>query len=96
MKRTLQQTLLESALALAVLGSELADACTRAVFIGQDGPVITGRSMDWAEDMQTNLWAFPRGMQRDGAAGPASPGRAGSRATAARSPRARTSAARTA
>ncbi len=22
--------------------------------------------MDWVEDMQTNLWAFPRGMKRNG------------------------------
>jgi choloylglycine hydrolase len=35
--------------------------------------VITGRSMDWKEDLRTNLWVFPRGMQRDGAAGPGSP-----------------------
>ena len=30
---------------------------------------FTGRSMDWVEDMQTNLWAFPRGMKRDGGLG---------------------------
>jgi choloylglycine hydrolase len=28
--------------------------------------------MDWAEDMHSNLWVFPRGMQRSGAAGPTS------------------------
>ncbi|MCB1488305.1 MAG: linear amide C-N hydrolase [Bauldia sp.] len=47
--------------------------CTRAVYLGSEDTVITGRSMDWAEDMGTNLWAFPRGMERDGAAGPGSP-----------------------
>jgi choloylglycine hydrolase len=31
--------------------------------------VITGRSMDWAEDMRSNLWAFPRGIDRTGAGG---------------------------
>ncbi len=45
-------------------------ACTRAVYLGKAGRVVTGRSMDWMEDMKTNLWAFPRGMARDGAAGP--------------------------
>ena len=50
-----------------------AEACTRAVYIGADGLVITGRNMDWNDDMHTNLWAFPRGIKRDGAAGPASP-----------------------
>jgi choloylglycine hydrolase len=44
-------------------------ACSRAVYLGEDGLVVTGRTMDWVEDMQTNLWLFPRGMQRAGAAG---------------------------
>lgn len=43
--------------------------CTRVTYLGPDGLVITGRSMDWFEDMGTELWAFPRGMERDGAAG---------------------------
>lgn len=47
-------------------------ACTRAVYIGKDGMVLTGRSMDWSEDIRSNLWVFPRGMERDGAAGPRS------------------------
>ena len=46
-----------------------AAACTRALFVGDDGLVITGRSMDWEEEMQSNLWALPRGARRDGAAG---------------------------
>ncbi|MBN8709575.1 MAG: hydrolase [Verrucomicrobia bacterium 61-8] len=44
-------------------------ACTRAVLKLDDGTVLTGRSMDWMDDIQNNLWAFPRGMKRDGAAG---------------------------
>jgi choloylglycine hydrolase len=28
--------------------------------------------MDWKEDMQANLWLFPRGMSRDGGLGEAS------------------------
>jgi choloylglycine hydrolase len=49
------------------------EACTRAVYLGSDGVVITGRSMDWSEDMFSNLWAFPAGMKRDGAASAKSP-----------------------
>lgn len=45
------------------------EACTRAVYLGSDNLVITGRNMDWVEDMSSNLWVFPRGIQRDGAAG---------------------------
>jgi penicillin V acylase-like amidase (Ntn superfamily) len=35
--------------------------------------VIAGRSMDWEEDMRTNLWVFPSGIKRSGLAGPNSP-----------------------
>jgi len=49
-----------------------AQACTRAVYLGPSGTVITARSMDWAFDIKSNLWIFPRGMERDGAAGPQS------------------------
>jgi choloylglycine hydrolase len=37
--------------------------------VGEGNVVITGRSMDWGEDMRSNLWVFPRGMERDGASG---------------------------
>ena len=42
-------------------------ACTRAVYIGPDSMVATGRTMDWREDPMTNLYIFPRGMSRRGA-----------------------------
>lgn len=45
-------------------------ACTRLVYLGADGDAITARSMDWKVDIGTNLWVFPRGMQRNGEAGP--------------------------
>jgi len=66
-----------AALALAVCGifsvfSQPVEACTRALFTGPDNIVITARSMDWAEDMHSDLWVFPKGMKRDGAAGPRS------------------------
>lgn len=38
--------------------------CTRAVYFGKGGQTVTGRTMDWLEDMQSNLWIFPRGMAR--------------------------------
>ncbi len=43
-----------------------AQACTRAVYFGKEGQIVTGRTMDWVEDMQSNLWIFPRGMARGG------------------------------
>ena len=35
--------------------------------------IVTGRSMDWKTEIGTSLWAFPRGMKRNGEAGPGSP-----------------------
>lgn len=46
-----------------------AHACSRAVYLGPNDIVITVRSMDWVGDIGTNLWIFPRGMDRDGASG---------------------------
>lgn len=36
-----------------------ADACTRAVYIGPDNMVVTGRTMDWKEDIMSNIYVFP-------------------------------------
>lgn len=55
---------------VALLASFSAFACTRFVYKGADNSIITGRSMDWKDDIGTNLWIFPRGMDRSGAAGP--------------------------
>ncbi len=57
------------AVALALAIPHVADACTRAVYLGPEDRVLTGRSMDWKLPMVSNLWVFPRGMARDGAAG---------------------------
>jgi len=43
------------------------EACTRVVYLGPDGMIVTGRTMDWKEDLRTNLYLFPRGMKRSGA-----------------------------
>jgi choloylglycine hydrolase len=45
------------------------EACTRALYVAKDGTVIVGRSMDWGEDMMSNMWVLPRGMTRDGRGG---------------------------
>lgn len=63
MKKYLAAALAAAALCSAVL----ADACTRVVYLGPDGMVLTGRTMDWREDPRTNLYLFPRGMERRGA-----------------------------
>src|SRR6202046_5640802 len=55
---------------LQPIAAQWAGACTRVTYLGSDDSVITARSMDWAVDVGTNLWIFPRGMQRNGEAGP--------------------------
>ena len=45
------------------------NACTRVVYTGNNGMVITGRTMDWKTEMHSNIWAFPRGMERSGETG---------------------------
>jgi choloylglycine hydrolase len=59
------------ALCIGLIGTSapLAEACTRAVYLGPENRVLTGRTMDWKMPMVSNLWAFPRGIERDGAAG---------------------------
>ena len=56
-------------LILSVAALSRTDACTRGVYNGLDGSVMTARSMDWKEDPYTNLWIFPRGMSRSGETG---------------------------
>lgn len=58
---------------LPLLFAQHADACTRVVYLGEQDTVITGRGMDWAEDMRTNLWLFPRGIHRNGQGGKSTP-----------------------
>lgn len=44
-------------------------ACTRVLYVAKDGTVMVGRSMDWGEDLKSNMWVLPRGMKRDGRGG---------------------------
>ena len=55
-----------------MVSATAADPCTRAVYLGPEDRILTGRSMDWKLPMVSNLWVLPRGMTRDGAAGPRS------------------------
>jgi len=56
--------------AIAIITDQMPSAaCTRVLFTGQDGTVITGRSMDWGEDMHSDMWVLPGGMPREGMGG---------------------------
>jgi len=58
---------------IGILSTNPATACTRALYTGTDNTVITGRSMDWSEDMGSEIWVLPRGIKRNGEAGADSP-----------------------
>lgn len=70
--KRLKSTVCALSLAALTLGSAVSLACTRFVYKDVQNPdyPITARSMDWAEDTETNLWIFPRELKRSGAAGP--------------------------
>lgn len=55
----------------AFVGAE-AQACTRLIYHGPNSTYLTGRSMDFKDPIVSNLWVFPRGIKRNGAAGPRS------------------------
>lgn len=46
-----------------------AEACTRVTWLGPDGIVITGRSMDWPYSFNSHLYVIPRGFTHDGSGG---------------------------
>lgn len=55
-------------LSASLLAPAASEACTRAVYLGKEGQTVTGRTMDWVvPDMDTNLWLYPRGLERSGA-----------------------------
>lgn len=64
MKRLLKKIVLSGAVAISIL-TVSSEACTRVMSVEGDR-VITSRSMDWKRNFPTNLWIFPRGMDKVG------------------------------
>ncbi len=44
-------------------------SCTRVMYSGPNGTILTARSMDWKTEIPANLWIFPRGIERNGSVG---------------------------
>lgn len=40
------------------------DACTRIVYTGLDSLYVVGRSLDWKTPIPTNLYVYPRGVEK--------------------------------
>lgn len=69
MSQSIIQKSLCAAVGLMSCFAPQVEACTRVLFSAPNDVVITARSMDWREDMHSDLWVFPKGIKRDGAAG---------------------------
>ncbi len=66
--RPFSRTLAAACAALVAVATP-AQTCTRAVYHGPEDRYLTGRSMDFKDPIVSNLWVFPRGMERSGLAG---------------------------
>lgn len=70
MRKTLRIAPIVFAFLITQCLSPLANACSRFTFTSNNQLIVTGRSMDWMQDIQTDLWAFPAGMKRTGGTAP--------------------------
>lgn len=51
---------------MVLLGGTGAYPCSRVVFQGKDSLTVVGRTLDWKTPIPTNLYVYPRGMQKSG------------------------------
>lgn len=58
--------------AIALSGSQDADACSRILYNGNGDLRIVGRSLDWKTPIPTNIYVYPRGMHKKGNTQPGS------------------------
>jgi choloylglycine hydrolase len=68
LKNFLWSTCLAVAISITLFPGQ-AIPCSRVLWNNNGQAIVVGRSMDWFEDMKTNLWVFPRGIERDGGVG---------------------------
>jgi choloylglycine hydrolase len=52
-------------LGIAYTNCPYVEACTRVVYVGDNGNVITGRTLDWQTPIPTELYLMPRGVSRE-------------------------------
>lgn len=50
----------------AFISSPEASACTRVVYEGDSSLIVVGRSLDWKTPIPTNLYVYPRGIEKVG------------------------------
>jgi len=69
--RLRRQFLIVMLTSLIMGGSNLAQAqaCSRVTWLGPEGAVVTGRSMDWPYSFNSHIYVISRGTTQDGAGG---------------------------
>lgn len=55
--------LMLAAASVATVAPE-AEACSRILYVGQDSLYVVGRSLDWKTPIPTNLYVYPRGVEK--------------------------------
>ena len=63
-RKSVRLSLVIIGMVYCLLSTPLSEACTRVVYLGPGGNLITARSMDWKVDVGTILWILPRGISR--------------------------------
>jgi penicillin V acylase-like amidase (Ntn superfamily) len=58
-----------TSLVLGGLNLPAAEACSRVTWLGPEGAVVTGRSMDWPYSFNSHIYVIPQGIAQDGAGG---------------------------
>ena len=58
--------LLAAAAALMFSAAERVEACSRVLYVGDGDLRIVGRSLDWKTPIPTNIYVYPRGMEKMG------------------------------
>lgn len=53
-------------LVAAAFAPQSADACSRVLYVGDNNLRIVGRSLDWKTPIPTNLYVYPRGIEKQG------------------------------
>lgn len=64
MKNILKTLGAVGALALTTAVPQQADACSRVLYKGNDGLYVVARCLDWKTPIPTNLYVYPRGMEK--------------------------------
>lgn len=63
-------TVIASLVAVAAGFVQRSEACSRILYVGDDNLRIVGRSLDWKTPIPTNLYVYPRGIEKVGSDAP--------------------------